>query len=54
MEQQAGRFVAQLAASSAELMTSSSGIILRDTAKGVRDDRHPVRADHLDRISRRT
>jgi len=34
VEQWAGRFVAQLAAPSAELMTSSSGIILRDTATG--------------------
>ena len=34
MEQWAGRFVAQLATSSAVLTTSSSGISLRDTATG--------------------
>lgn len=34
VEQWAGRFVAQLAAPSAELMTSGTGIILRDTATG--------------------
>ncbi|MFF7655039.1 ATP-grasp peptide maturase system methyltransferase [Streptomyces sp. NPDC007983] len=34
LEEWAGRFVAQLAAPSAELMTTSSGIILRDVATG--------------------
>ena len=37
LEEWAGRFVAQLAAPSAELMTTSSGIILRDVATGSQD-----------------